>query len=111
MKYSSLYPLIVLIAFAAALTGMQPAHGFQNQPIPRHKPDGDPRHDSQPEFCTNEDGPWIANCKCQAEMQNGDSCKKPDDEYGPDSRDEDDMPRCGVHCRRDKCECRRHCTS
>lgn len=106
-----LYSLIVLTLFAWALCQMpEPVDAFQNQPIPKHKPDGDPHHDNQPEFCVNEDGPWIHNCNCQAGMDNGDSCKRPDD-YGPDSYDEDSNPRCSVHCRRDQCSCSRRCAT
>src|SRR5437016_4023385 len=91
---------LFLVAAAVAL---------QKQPIPPFPGDGNPQHKGQPTWCANFDTKEnTRNCECQA--MNADACKH-EDEYGPDSYGEDNSPRCKVHCRRDACQCQRHCST
>ncbi len=105
------YPFLVLCVFGILICLFDSARGFEKQAIPRYKGDDDPAHDNQPAWCQNyDDATFSHNCSCQAAADKGDSCKHPD-AYGPDTWGEDEMPRCGTHCRRDACQCQRSCTS
>lgn len=85
---------------------------FQLQPIPPYEGDDNSQHNGQPKWCQNEsDGLFAHNCDCQSTTDNG-RCKRGHEEEegsGPDTYDENSMPRCKVHCRKDACRCRRRC--
>ncbi len=88
--------LVWLLAVATMLL-----YGFADKPIPRHKPDGNPAHDGQPEFCINvRHGNYAANCECMAnEAKHCNDNEEPEEPIGPDS------PQCKTWCRKDHCGC------
>jgi hypothetical protein len=78
---------------------------FDKQPIPRFPGDGNPQHDGQPLFCRNFDTKEEAkNCSCRAMSEQ--ECAEPTDEEGGEGGE---SAKCKVYCRKNSCQCERHC--
>ncbi len=94
---------LALLLFVAALLVAQGP-----KPIPRHKPDGNPQHDNQPEFCINSSHMgYQQNCTCKgmADAKCEGLPGEPEEKGGGES------PKCAVYCRKTMCRCASPCES
>ncbi len=119
MKLRRIFTLLSVFIFAMLLA-VSPTPSFEKQKIPQYPGDDNPMHNGQPMWCQNfSTKEYEGNCDCYATKENG-RCNKHTGEDGngdgPDSYQDngDDhhynyMPRCGVHCRKDMCQCQRKC--